>query len=142
MTGGITSEGLARKVRYIDFDTLTMINREVVSLTAEKHEYTDEDEKRMKRLLKDVEDAATADELDTQVLEKASLLVFRIASGQNFHEGNKRTALVAGLAFLQMNGRTIDMEDRELLSVVDRAGVATADLNDIRDVLGRIIKNV
>ena len=135
-------KALARKVRYIDFDTLTMINREVVSLTAEKHEYADEDEKRMKRLLKDVEHASAADDFDTQVLEKASLLIFRIASGQNFHEGNKRTALVAGLAFLQMNGRTMDIENRELLSVVDRSGVATADLNDIRDVLGRIIKNV
>jgi len=142
MTGGITSEGLARKVRYIDFDTLTMINREVVSLTAEKHEYTDEDEKRMKRLLKDVEDAATADELDTQVLEKASLLVFRIASGQNFHEGNKRTAIVAGLAFMNMNGLTLDLEDKDLASVVDKAGVSSPTLKDVEAVMRRLARHV
>ena len=83
---------MSRRIRHVDFGTLVAINREVVSLTGEKHEFTDEDERRMKSLLKEVEDAAAADDYDAQILEKASLLVFRIAAGQHFHEGNKRTA--------------------------------------------------
>lgn len=70
------------------------------------------------------------------------MLIFKIASGQNFQEGNKHTALVAGLAFLRMNGSTFDIKDAELVSVIDRAGVATATLRDVKDVLRRLVEHV
>ena len=41
-----------------------------------------------------------------------------------------------------MNGRTLDIEDEGLLSVVDRAGIATANLNDVRGALKKAIRNV
>lgn len=133
---------LARTIRYLDFDTLVLINKEVVSLTREKHEYDEDDEKRMKALLRSVKELDAGKSRKDVIIEKAALLVFKIASGQNFHEGNKRTALVAGLAFLRMNGSTLDIKDAELVSVVDRAGVATATLKDVKDVLQRLVKHV
>ncbi|MDV3294164.1 MAG: Fic family protein [Nitrososphaerales archaeon] len=129
-------------VRHMNFDALILINREVVSLTGEKHEYTEEDERRIRSLLMDVEQLGVRGEYREEILAKVSLLIFRIASGQYFHEGNKRTALVAGLAFLQMNGYTLDIKDTDLVSVIDRAGISTATLNDVQAVLRRLVRDV
>lgn len=126
----------------MDFDTLVLINREVVSLTKEKHEFTEEDERRIRSMLKDVEQLGDDVDSEDAIIGKASLLIFRIASGQYFHEGNKRTALVAGLSFLQMNRFSADIKNADLVAVVDRAGIATATLNDVRAVLRRLVRNV
>ncbi len=130
---------LARtKILNLDFATLLAINREVVSLTAEKHEHNDADDVRLQRL---VEEAATSfndEDLETALVHKASLLAFRIATGQHFHEGNKRTALVAASGFLKMNHRTIDIRDPGLVSVIDKAGVGNATLNEVIGVMERL----
>jgi len=126
----------------IDFETLVAINKEVVELTGDRHEYTEEDERRIRSMLKEVEEVGTTDDPKTAILEKAALLTFKVASGQNFHEGNKRTALVAGLAFLEMNGYTLDFRNPILVEVVDRAGVADATLNEVEDVLKKLIRDV
>ena len=76
------------------------------------------------------------------MLMKSALLVFGLASGQYFHEGNKRTALVAGLAFLELNGLTMDVKDPALVSVVDRAGISTATLNEVLDIMKKLIRDV
>jgi prophage maintenance system killer protein len=131
---------LSGPVHDLDFDTLVFINKQVVSITGDRHGYAEEDAARMKALLKDVEDTAGAGDASGDVLEKASLLMFRIASGQNFHEGNKRTALVAGAAFLRLNGYTLEVKDPDLVSVVDRAGMSTAGLDDVRTVLRDRVK--
>ncbi len=118
-----------------------MINREVVSLTGELHEYSEEDEKRLKSLVREIEEVSSDERFDEAVIHKASLLIYRIATGQHFHEGNKRTALVAGLAFLKMNGRSIDVRREELVSVVDKAGIGAASLNDVEEVIRKLIRN-
>ena len=68
--------------------------------------------------------------------------MFRIATGQHFHEGNKRTSLVAGLAFLNMNGYTMDIRDKDLVAVIDRAGIAAASFNELHDAIKRLVRNV
>ena len=131
-----------KPVRHVDFRTLVMINREVVALTGDKHEYTEEDEERIKALLKAVEDLDGREDFRAVILDKASLLTFRVASGQNFHEGDKRTALVAGLAFLEMNGFEADIKDSGLVAAVDRAGIGTATLKEVKAALKKLIRNV
>lgn len=133
---------MAGKFRYLDFDALVLINKEVVSLRGEKHVYEEEDEKRMKSMLRLIEDLDAGTSIEDGLVKKGALLVFKIASGQNFHEGNKRTALVAGLTFLKMNGFEFDVEDPRLVSVVDRAGVAKATLKEVEDVLGLLTIHV
>jgi len=135
-------ELVGKPIRHMDFNALILINKEVVSLTGEKHEYTEEDERRIRSLLKDVEQREVEADFEEEILAKTSLLVFRIASGQYFHEGNKRTALVAGLAFLQMNGYTLDIKNTDLVAVVDRAGISAATLNDVHAALRRLIRSV
>ena len=134
---------MAKKtIRHPDFSTLVMVNREVVSLTKEAHEFTDEDKERLKSIVNEVKLRSSDEEFEEAVIQKASLLIYKIARGQNFHEGNKRTALVAGSAFLRMNGHSIDIKSVELVSVIDKVGVATASFNDVYEVVKKLIRDV
>jgi prophage maintenance system killer protein len=105
-------------------------------------EFDESDESRLKALIKEVRRRAGKEPFEAAVVEEASIVMFRIATGQHFHEGNKRTSLVAGSAFLNMNGYTLDIRDKGLVTVVDRAGIGAASFNDVHDVAKRLIRNV
>lgn len=130
-----------KSIQHVDFFTLVLINKEVVSLTGEKHEHDEEDDRRLNSLVREVEDSYNQESLEEALVRKASLLAFRLATGQHFHEGNKRTALVATLAFLRMNSHSIDIKDRALVEVIDRAGMAGAKLNELEAIIGQLIEN-
>ena len=129
-----------KNIHHMDFQTLVQINKEVVALTGEPHGYTPADGEKIEELLKEVE--ARADNVDfaEAVPDKASLLVFHIASGQHFKTGNKRTALIAGQVFLRKNGYSINLKDEGLVSVVDRVGVAAATLDDLFTAITKLMK--
>ncbi len=129
-----------KSIHHMDFEALLTVNREVVLLTSEPHEYTPADGEKLKELLADVAERASNEKFDEAVSEKAALLVFKIASGQHFRGGNKRTALVAGLVFLRKNGRKIDIADPTLVSTVDRVGMAGASLDDLYAVMAGLVK--
>ena len=76
------------------------------------------------------------------IVQKVSLLMHKLATGQHFHEGNKRTALVAGAAFLKVNGYTIDIRDAELVGLMDKAGISGATLIEVREGIRRLIRRV
>ena len=131
---------MAKKIiHHIDFETLLGVNMAVVALTKEKHDYASADGRKLRSLVKEVEQRADNQEFEEAVAEKAALLVYDIARGQYFHAGNKRTALVAGLVFLVKNGHTVNIEDEEFVSTVDKAGIAAADLDDLYDVIRGLI---
>ncbi len=73
---------------------------------------------------------------------KVSLFMRKLATGRHFHEGNKKTALVAGSAFLKVNGYTIDIRDAELVRLMDRAGISGATLIEVLEVIRRLIRRV
>lgn len=115
----------------MDFETLVEVNKGVVALTQEPHGFAPADGQKLAELVKQVEQRADNQDFESAVAEKASLLVYEVARGQFFRAGNKRTALVAVLAFLAKNGRTLDIKDPGFVGVVDRAGIAAADLDDL-----------
>ncbi len=123
-------------------EALVTINKRVVSLTKDKHEYMEEDVRSLRALLAAVENRANEEERVESLIQKASLLIFRIARGQHFHEGNKRTALVAAESFLKVNGYTIDMQNQDLLDIVDTASVGQASLSKVDTIIRRLIRNV
>lgn len=127
-----------RTVHHLDFDTLVGINRRVVALTGEPHGYSPADGEKLSGIVKEIEQRADNQDPQEAVTEKAALLVYRIASGQYFRAGNKRTALVAGLVFLIKNGYKVDITNADFVSTVDKAGVAAATLDDLYDVLRRL----
>jgi death-on-curing family protein len=120
-----------KAIHHMDLKTLLEVNKEVVALTGESHEFSAADGRKLSKLVKEVEKRADNQGYDEAVAEKAALLVYKVASGQYFHAGNKRTALVAGAAFLDKNGKSLDLENDEFVSTVDKAGIAAADLDDL-----------
>jgi death-on-curing family protein len=128
-----------KTIHHIDFETLLGVNMAVVDLTKEKHEYSPADGRKLRSLVTEVEQRADNQEFEEAVAEKAALLTYDIARGQYFHAGNKRTALVAGLAFLSKNGHSIDIENEEFVATVDKAGIAAANLDDLYAVMRGLI---
>jgi death-on-curing protein len=51
---------------------------------------------------------------DADLALQATVLAHGIAEGQQFIDGNKRTALIAMLAFLEINGWRVEASDPEL----------------------------
>jgi death on curing protein len=51
---------------------------------------------------------------DADLALQAAVLAHGIAEGQQFIDGNKRTALIAMLAFLEINGWYVEASDPEL----------------------------
>jgi prophage maintenance system killer protein len=141
MIRGVISRELGRVpvarriVHHMDLPTLLQVNKEVVALTGEPHEFSPADREKLELTVAEVEGRANNQDLEESVPEKASLLIFKIASGQYFRAGNKRTALVAGLCFLRKNGYSIDIRNRDLVAVVDKVGMAAADLDDLYTVV-------
>jgi prophage maintenance system killer protein len=129
-----------KTVHHMDFSALVGVNKHVVSLTGETHQYSPADGKKLEAVIAEVESRADNQDFDEAVPEKASLLVFKVASGQYFHAGNNRTALVAGLTFLRKNGYKIDMENPEFVSTVDKVGIAAAGLDDLYGVMRGLIE--
>jgi len=124
-----------KTVHCMDFDSLLAVNREVVLLTSEPHEFSPADGKKLKELLAEAEKRASNEKPEEAIADKAAFLIFKIASGQHFRAGNKRTALVAGLVFLLKNGYKLDISHQELVSAVDKAGIAAATLDDLYGVI-------
>lgn len=129
-----------KTVHYMDLESLVAVNKEVVLLTNEPHEFTPADGEKLKELLAEVKERADNEKFEEAVSEKAALLVFKIASGQHFRGGNKRTALVAGLVFLRKNGHRINVTDPTFVSTVDRVGVAAATLDDLYGVMEGLVQ--
>lgn len=129
-----------RTVHHMDFPTLIGVNKEVVAVTGELNEYSPPDGEKLSALVGEVEARANNQDFEEAVPEKAALLVFKIASGQYFRAGNKRTALVAGLVFLRKNGYTIDIRNRDFVSVVDRVGVGAAGLDAVYAAMTELTK--
>jgi prophage maintenance system killer protein len=131
---------VARKktIHHMDFETLAEVNKGVVALTKEPHGFSPADRRKLVELVKEVEQRADNQDFEEAVADKASLLIYEIARGQFFRAGNKRTALVAGLAFLSKNGQALDIQNPEFVGAVDKAGVAAADLDDLYAVVTRL----
>ena len=124
-----------KTIHHPDFETLVAVNREVVALTKEPHGYSEADGEKIAELVREMEHRADNQAFDEAVVDKAALLVFKLASGQYFKSGNRRTALVAGAVYLAKNGYSIDLNSAGLVSAVDRAGIAAASLDEVYDVL-------
>lgn len=55
----------------------------------------------------------------------------RIASAQIFFDGNKRTATIAALSFLQLNGYVIEASDNEIVDVTLAMATKEIDIEQV-----------
>ena len=73
--------------------------------------------------------------LHNGIFEMAAAYAFHIAENQPFLDGNKRTALVSALAFLDLNGIIILDTEGKLYSILIDIANKTADKFDLADLL-------
>ncbi len=68
---------------------------------------------------------------------KAAALMSSIARNQALFDGNKRTAWVLTVAFLNLNGFDLDMTQGEKYELVLAVATGTMELDEIADVFSR-----
>ncbi len=73
--------------------------------------------------------------LHQDIFEMAAAYAFHIAENQPFLDGNKRTALVSALAFLDINGTIIMDPSGSLYSALIDIANRTADKSDLAALL-------
>lgn len=73
--------------------------------------------------------------LHSDIFEMAAAYAFHIAENQPFLDGNKRTALVSGLAFLDLNGIVIIDPDGLLYNMLIDIANRKADKQDMAELL-------
>ena len=74
-----------------------------------------------------------------RMLKKSSFLMFRLARGQRFYEGNKRTAFMVTREFLLENGYTLPTSNR-LGRVLTLVALDRLPLNSIEKEIVRLVK--
>jgi prophage maintenance system killer protein len=134
-------------LRYPSLEAVIETNRRMVALTGEEHALDDSDKASLRAILSAVKRVGESDEMHRLspkqlMVKKASYLLFSIAEGQKFHEGNKRTALLTTREFLRMNGYTMPLTDATLLKTLDKIamGVPEATLIETENIIESLVR--
>jgi death-on-curing protein len=82
---------------------------------------------------------AFGDLLHADLFEMAAAYLFHIVKNHAFLDGNKRTALVAALVFLDINGVSLERDDERLYELTMAAAEGRADKTQIADELRKLV---
>jgi death-on-curing family protein len=126
----------SHRIRYPSLVVIIEINRSVVSLTKDEHSFDEYDRSRLSQILDEMKTEGENPSVKTikgRIVKKASYLMFRLASGQHFHEGNKRTAIVATATFLAANGFVMPQGNPAIERLLDKIAIGSPDV-DIRQL--------
>ncbi len=80
-----------------------------------------------------------ADDLYPDVYLKAAVLAYCIAESQIFIDGNKRTALVAALTFLKVNGHEVPAAEERLYEAMISIAKKSMTKEDLADLLRELV---
>jgi len=76
--------------------------------------------------------------LHAELFEMAAAYLFHIVKNHAFLDGNKRTALVAALVFLDINGVSLERDDERLYELTMAAAEGRADKQQIATQLRKL----
>lgn len=95
----------------IDLELLRSLNEKAEKIFREEWFYGVKDREALEALLARVDNGFFGFEPSPTTISKAKVFWYTIASKQMFNNGNKRTALLTALTFLNLNGYILDFED-------------------------------
>ena len=95
----------------IDLELLRSLNEKAEKIFREEWFYGVKDREALEALLARVDNGFFWFEPYPTTISKAKVFWYTIASKQMFNNGNKRTALLTALTFLNLNGYILDFED-------------------------------
>lgn len=97
-----------KKIISIGYEDIRLLNKYSEKLFAEEWFYGIKDKNAVLSMLDQVEAQYFGYVLYPTIIRKAAYLWYHIATKQMFNNGNKRTALLAGLFLLNINGYKMD----------------------------------
>jgi len=74
-------------------------------------------------------------ELFSTIFEKSAVLICAIIQNHPFIDGNKRTAAVAGIALLRINGRSVLLKQKELVRIALKIADQGMDITKLSGLL-------
>lgn len=124
-----------------DFDFLSV--EDVILIHSDQiREYGGDEGIRDARLLDSaIENARTTFDgrlLHADIYSIASAYIFHLCQNHPFIDGNKRTALVSGLVFLELNGVEIIDPDEKLYDLMMRVAASQSSKVEIESVLRKL----
>jgi death-on-curing protein len=120
--------------RYVTFDGLVAYHRGVMAEHGQHATLMWPD--RLQAAIERPTTEAFSEEAFPTLVEKAGVLLQSVVIGRPFMDGNKRAALGAMLAFLELNGVPLEAEEDPLYDFV--IGVTTGELREVADIAARL----
>jgi death-on-curing protein len=120
--------------RYVTFDGLVAYHREVMAEHGQPATLMWPE--KLAAAVERPKTEAFGEEAFSTPAEKAAVLLQSIVIGHPFMDGNKRTALGAMLAFLEINSVPLDVEEDALYDFV--IAVTTGELREVAAIAGRL----
>ncbi|QAA19834.1 type II toxin-antitoxin system death-on-curing family toxin [Enterococcus faecium] len=75
-----------------------------------------------------------------EVYEKAAILAINLAKKHPFHNGNKRTALVAMLLFLQLNNCSVAFSRQEAVDFIIMITTSSLDFDSLKSKITNYLR--
>jgi len=100
------------RIRYLDYEILININREIISTYGLTHGILNE--KALESILETMKyKGSLLKSKKENLAEKAAYLLYELIAQHPFVDGNKRTALIATITFLELNGYQLEFGEKE-----------------------------
>lgn len=105
-------------MRYLSTKEIIKINAKVILRHSPGEMIGVKDANALDMAVKQPSQAVFNQELYPEIYEKAAILAINLAKKHPFHNGNKRTALVAMLLFLQLNNCPVAFSRQEAVDFI------------------------
>lgn len=123
-------------MNYLDKDDITFINQQTISahggLFMPPNNFLHEDN--LDYLIEAVQAEMFGEPLYPSITDKAAVYCYNIICNHIFADGNKRTGLEAGLAFLKLNGKRLrrDLDQNDLHDFIIKVASGLSSLEECR----------
>ncbi|TPE00630.1 type II toxin-antitoxin system death-on-curing family toxin [Enterococcus sp. PF-2] len=85
--------------------------------------------------------AVLGKELYPTIFDKASILAINLVKRHPFHNGNKRTALVSMITFLQLNGYVTNFSQDEAVHFILTITTSKKEFNDLKEEVASYLQD-
>ena len=100
------------RARYLSYEILVNINREITSTYGLAYGILNE--RALESILETMKyKGSPLKSKKENLAEKAAYLLYELIAQHPFVDGNKRTALIATITFLELNGYQLEFEEKE-----------------------------
>ena len=126
------------RVHYLSYEILVNINREITSTYGLAYGILNE--RALESILETVKyEGSPLKSKKENLAEKAAYLLYELIAQHPFVDGNKRTALIATITFLELNGYQLEFEEKEAEELTIAIGRGKTSYPEVRRwIIGRL----